>query len=136
MNDGAILYRPDSFLDGSVRKLIDNSPWSPPLQCASFESNAIFLLSRADLQSLLLHLRSRVLVCDCSHPRSQCWALFLKVLFCDFFNIEPSFEYNPYNDTDSESNVVECDFDCAGNAPGRWTLLRREDRVLGIGPSS
>ena len=66
MNDGAILYRPDSLFVESVRKLIDISPWSPPLPCASFESNAIFLLSRADLRALLWHLRSRVLVCDCS----------------------------------------------------------------------
>ena len=38
------------------------------------------------------------------------------VLFCDFFDIEPSSEINPYSDTETESVAKDCDFEFSVNA--------------------
>ena len=103
MNEGARRFRPDAVFVGAVSKILDVSPWCMPLPLATFSENACFTCARQDLRSLLWPLRNKVLVCDCSSSSLQCWALFLKAIFCDMFKVDPNDQYMPM--TDVTSNI-------------------------------
>ena len=75
LNEGACRFRPDALYVGSVTNVVHVSPWSLPLPKASFGDNAIFLLKRKDLEALLWPLRNKYIVCDCTDPPRDCWAL-------------------------------------------------------------
>lgn len=93
LNEGACRYRPDALFVGTVDNIVDVSPWSLPLPEAEFYDNAFFLFSRADLRALLWPLRNKTLVCNCSSYPQSCWALLLKVAFCNEFDFDPAKEY-------------------------------------------
>ena len=85
LNEGATRHKSNVIFVGSASQVVDISPWSMPLPSDTFEANACFLRSRADLRAFLWPLRNKVLVCDCGSKFSSCWGGLLVTLFSELF---------------------------------------------------
>jgi len=98
------------------------------------EFNRNFMRDRADLQSLLYHLRDKILVCDCNMEPDSCWALFLAELFFETFRSEfGSHMAAPPSEADSSSsnNDVSSDGEEIMDAEADHRMKRHFDLAAG-----
>jgi len=84
---------------------------------------------RADIPSLLYHLRDKILVCDCIMEPDSCWALFLAELFFETFRSDiGSHMAAPPSEADGSNASTDIDFSSSGEEINDAEADRRKKR--------